>query len=101
MTDDATQLSPADGIKVINHSLRCFAFSLASLIPLIGLPLALVGFSHYRKARAIVSGRWNPARQYLLWGSVLGSLGFLISLVVVLFIACALLKILPWQYARD
>lgn len=98
MKDDSAQLSPADGILAIKYSLRCFAFSVASPIPLLGLPLALIAFSNYRKARAIVKGRWNPARTYLLWGSVLGSLGLLVSLLAFFFIVCVVLKILPGQY---
>jgi hypothetical protein len=60
--------------------------------------LAFAAFSNFLKARKIVKGRWNPARSYLVWGSVLGSLSLIISLLLVLFVVCALLQILPWQY---
>ena len=101
MTENPNQLSPADGIRAINYSLRCFAFSAASLVPLIGLPLAIIAFLNYRKASDIVNDRWNPARTYLLWGSVLGSLGLLISLLIILFLLCAAMKVLPWQYENQ
>ena len=57
MIEDETQLSPADGILAINHSLRCFGYGLASLLPLIGLPLAGVSFVNFLKAQDIVKGR--------------------------------------------
>lgn len=98
MSEPAAQPAPADGIKAIEHSIRCFSFSMASLIPLIGLPLVFIAFSDYRRARAAVKGRWNPAEGYLVWGSILGSLGLLISLASILFLICASLKLLPWQY---
>jgi hypothetical protein len=92
------QPAPADGIKVIEYSLRCFSFSLWSLIPLLGLPFVLMAFSNYRKARAVSQGHWNPARSLLAWGSALSSLGLLISTLVVMAIIASFLKMLPGQY---
>jgi hypothetical protein len=91
---------PADGILAIRCSLRCFAFGLLGVIPVLGLPLAAVAFGNFRRARAATKGKWNPAQVYLIWGSVFGSLGLLLSLLVVLYTACALLQLLPGQYSQ-
>ncbi len=92
------QPAPADGIKAIEYSLRCFSFSLWSLLPLVGLPFGLIAFANYRKARAVSQGHWNPARSLLAWGNALSSLGLLISTFVVLVIIASFLKMLPGQY---
>lgn len=89
---------PADGILAITCSLRCFAFGLAGMVPVLGLPLAVVAFKNFRLARAATKGKWNPAQAYLIWGSIFGSLGLLLSLLVVLYAVCALLQLLPGQY---
>jgi hypothetical protein len=99
MNETSSQLSPADGIRVINYSLMCFRYSFGGLIPVLGLPLAVMSFSYYLKVRAAGKGCWNPAKNYLVWGSVVGSAGLLITISTIIFIACLLLKLLPWQYS--
>ena len=121
------QPTPADGIATIQYSLRCFNFALASALPSIGLPVALliaanadnpiralafafVGLipvislpmawlaaSNHRRARAASKGRWNPAHGYLAWGRALSALGVFISLLVILFFVCVLTGIIPWR----
>ncbi len=89
---------PALAIKAIELSLRCYSYSWGSLIPLAGLPLAFMAFTNYREARAVLKGQWNPAGNYLAWGSLLSSLGLLVSLVALMLVICAILKVLPGQY---
>jgi hypothetical protein len=98
MSNVSNQLSPAEGIKVINYSLRCFALSFGGLIPVLGVPFIIQSFSCYRQARAISKGRWNPAQRHLAWGSVIASTGLLITLGLVIFFVCLFLKLFPWQY---
>jgi hypothetical protein len=101
MTDAPIQPSPADGIRVIKYSLKCFSYSFGGLIPVLGLPLVVLSFSYFLKARAAGKGCWNPAKKYLLWGSVVGSAGLLITLAVIIFTTCAMMKLLPWQYEQQ
>ncbi len=98
MTKAAQLPAPADGIKAIEYSVHCFNYSLASLIPVLGLPMALVAFSYYRRARRACRGSWNPAGRLLAWGNFLSSLGLIASAIVMLMLAASLLKLLPWQY---
>jgi hypothetical protein len=98
MPKPVNAMSPAEGIEAIQYSLRCFAYSVASLVPVLGVPMAVAAFVNFRKARALTRGDWNPAQAYLIWGSALGSLGLLLSLLVVLFVVSAILQLLPWQY---
>ena len=67
--------TPAQKIRVIEETLRCFAFSLLSLIPLVGLPFAILTIVRHRKIRAAEDGEWNPAQLYLAWGFCLAWLG--------------------------
>lgn len=98
MTDSSRQPDAADGIRVIQYSLKCFAFSFGGLIPVLGVPLVMQSFSDHRKARAAGKGCWNPAKSYLVWGGIIGSVGLLVTIVGLVFFGCLLLKLLPWQY---
>ena len=98
MTDAARQPAPADGIKTIQYSLKCFELSFGGLIPFVGIPFMLKSFSCFWEARATARGCWNPAKKYLLWGRIIASIGFLLNIMVVLWVICAWLQILPWQY---
>jgi len=74
---------PVDRIRLIERSLRCFVFALLSLLPLIGLGLALLAIRLHWQTWAVNDGVWNPARSYLLGGFCLACLGFLLSLVAI------------------
>ena len=52
--------TPADKVRVIEQSLRCFAFGLLGLIPLLGLPFAVLAvFRHLNARSQVVSWRWD------------------------------------------
>jgi hypothetical protein len=70
-----------DKVRVIEGSLRCFSRSLFGLIPVLGLPFAVSSVFNARKLRRASQYQWNPAGRYLTWGTVLGCLGILISVV--------------------
>ena len=55
----------ANRIESINSSLRCFAYSLIGLVPILGLPWWLAAMFQGRKARRAARGNWNPASRYL------------------------------------
>lgn len=52
-------------IESIEFSLRCFAYSLIGLVPILGLPWWLAAMSQGRKAKRAARGNWNPATRYL------------------------------------
>lgn len=113
------RISPDARIDMIQHSLRCFGYGVASALAMLLAPLAVVvvanvhasnraaaivcalplpfisllmavkASSDHRKARIISSGEWNPARPQLLWGRALSALGILCSLLLLFFFAAA------------
>ena len=85
--------TPADKVRVIEQSLRCFAFGLLSLIPLLGLPFAVLAVVRHRNAWSQGDGEWNPTKAYLVWGFGLAWLGGLISLGALAIFVLALTKL--------
>ncbi|HEX3798685.1 MAG TPA: hypothetical protein VH413_08285 [Verrucomicrobiae bacterium] len=98
MNDNPIGLSAKEGIKAIEHSMRCFSFGLASLIPVIGFVLAFVAFSNFRSARAISRGQWNPGGLLLMRGILLATIGLAISSLIFVFVFAAVFQLLPGQY---
>jgi len=60
---------------------------LLSLIPLVGLGLALLAIRLHFQTWAESGGNWNPAKSYLLGGFCLAWLGILFSLGAVALFA--------------
>ncbi|HEY9172853.1 MAG TPA: hypothetical protein VI136_11260 [Verrucomicrobiae bacterium] len=77
--------------REIQRSLHCFILGGLGLLPVIGFPLALLALMAFRRVCVENRGRWNPARAYLIWGFVLGSIGVLFSLGVFFFLLLSLL----------
>ena len=85
--------TPADKVRVIEQSLRCFVFGLLSLIPLLGLPFAVLAVVRHLNAWSQADREWNPAKAYLIWGFGLAWLGGLISLGALAIFVLALTKL--------
>ena len=85
--------TPDDKIRVIEQSLACFVFGLLSLIPLLGLPFAVLAVVRHLNAWSKGDQEWNPAKPYLLWGFGLAWLGGLISLGGLAIFVIALAKL--------
>ena len=84
--------APADRIRLIERSLRCFVFGLLSLIPLLGLPFAILAVSWHLKVWSEFGREWNPARLYLGCGYGLAWLGGLISFGALAVFVAVLMK---------
>ena len=52
-------------VDLIERSLRAFWLSLPGLVPVFGLPFAILAMRELLRCRAAAS-EWNPARRYLL-----------------------------------
>ncbi len=83
MNDDI----PAAKIRMLESSLRCFACGLLGLLPVIGLPFALVALWISGRVRASENKLWNAARPYRIWGIGCAAFGtvfwsFILTLVV-------------------
>ena len=83
---------PVRRIRIIEASLRCFALSWFSLIPVLGLFFGLLALSSCASARRTSRGEWNPAQQYLIAGFFLSGAGIILSLFALGFCAWLLLK---------
>ena len=75
--------------RAIDLSIWCCVLGAVSLLPVLGLPAALVSFGFYRSARRTFAGAWNPAEMQLAVGFALAWIGLFIALVAVTFGAFA------------
>jgi len=78
-------------IRLLRNSLRCFAWGLLGLLPVIGLPFAFAALAISGKVRADQKNHWNAARQYWIWGVVSAMAGTIFwSFILILVIHCAM-----------
>lgn len=70
---------PQTRLQIIHGSVRCFVFSLFSLLPVIGLPFAVAALGFFWRANRRARGFWNPAADYLRWGLSCATWGAAIS----------------------
>jgi hypothetical protein len=78
-------------VLVIQRSLHCFVLGLISLVPLLGLPLAIRALQLYWQVKADVGQDWNPADVYCLWGGRLAFWGCVLAVLT-----CFGIAILVW-----
>lgn len=74
-------------IKMLKSSMRCLAFGLLGLIPLIGLPFALAALWISGQVRVQEKLFWNAARPCRMWGVVCAATGTLLWFLIVVLIA--------------
>ena len=74
---------PYDKIHLIEGSLRCFAFGLTALLPLIGIPFAVIALANFRTVFFSKSKLWNPAERYLRVGLACAIASILLHLLIV------------------
>ena len=55
-------------IQMLKGSMRCLAFGLLGLLPVIGLPFALAALWLAGRVRMKEKQLWNAARPYRIWG---------------------------------
>jgi hypothetical protein len=82
-------LPPLSKIEMIERSMRCFDLGLLGLIPLIGIPMAVMSMAQYRRVKRGQGALWNPAQRYLYWGGQCAFVGLLPILIIVVFAAVA------------
>jgi hypothetical protein len=62
-------------IKMMKASLRCLFLGLLGLLPVIGLPFAILALVTSGTVRSGQKFYWNPARPYWLSGVICAALG--------------------------
>ena len=78
--------------KVIEKSLRCFDYGIASLIPGIGVFITPAAFVNFKFAVVEANDRWNPARRRLYIGVILAVLSLLAHALAAVFISLSILR---------
>jgi hypothetical protein len=64
-------------IRMIKASLRCFAFGLLALLPVIGIPFGIVALFFSGQVRAGKKRFWNPAQPYWICGVLCAAIGII------------------------
>jgi len=85
-------ISPAarmDKVELIQRSLRCFTLGIVGVLPVVGLPFAVMALTNYFAVQRTSGGQWNPAHTYLTWGMATAVSGLLLTLVTVFIVAAA------------
>jgi hypothetical protein len=80
---------PLTKIEMIERSIRCFDLGLLGLLPVIGIPMAVMSLVQYRRVKLGRGAMWNPAQRYLFWGGQCALVGLLPILIIVVFAAVA------------
>lgn len=69
--------------------MKCFDLGLLGLIPVIGIPMAVMSMVQYRRVKLGQGAMWNPAQRYLFWGGQCAFVGLVPILIVIVFAAVA------------
>jgi hypothetical protein len=88
----ASPTASTDEIAIIERSVRCFALGCLSLIPVIGLGLAILAIREHFRVWSAQDNIWNPARRYLTLGLCLAWVGATVTLGVVALFVFALIR---------
>ena len=68
-----------DLITATRLSMRAFVCGFLAILPIIGLLPAVYAVGCWLRVRSRYGDRWNPAAQYLHWGTFLAVFGGLLS----------------------
>jgi len=78
--------TPMTRIEMIEGSLRCFDYGLIGLLPVIGIPMAVLSTFQYARVKRGRGEMWNPAHRYLFWGGVCARMSLALFLLVPLVV---------------
>jgi hypothetical protein len=76
-------LGPLTKVEMIERSMSCFTLGLFGLLPVIGIPMAVMSLAQYRRVKLGRGAMWNPAQRYLFWGGLCARLGLWPILIIV------------------
>jgi len=82
-------VSPAamDKVELIQRSLRCFTLGVLGVLPVVGLPFAVMALTNYFAVQRTSGAQWNPAHTYLTWGLATAVSGLFLTLVTAFVVA--------------
>jgi hypothetical protein len=73
---------PLTKIEMIERSMRCLVLGLFGLLPVVGIPMALLALRESRRVKFGQGAMWNPANRYRVWGCVCARLGLWPILII-------------------
>lgn len=76
---------------MIEGSMRCFVFGLIGLLPVIGIPMAVISVAQYQRVKRGRGDMWNPAHRYFFWGGVCARMG------LALFVLVPMVLVIIWH----
>ena len=76
--------------EMIERSLRCFVLGLFGLLPVIGIPMAVMSLAEYRRVMRGQGDMWNPAHRYLFWGGMCARAGGMWPILIAVLIGLSL-----------
>jgi hypothetical protein len=77
---------PSIRIEMIRRSMRCFVLGLFGLLPIIGLPFAVMVLVENWRLKSRFGAAWNPAGRYLRMGCLCASWGAGLSSLAAVFL---------------
>ena len=96
MTPPSVNPASMDKIEMIQRSLRCFILGLIGIVPLLGVPFALLALDNFRQIRRGQGTQWNPAQTYLRWGLATALSGLFLTVVFTFAVAMIIVQKLVW-----
>jgi hypothetical protein len=82
MTPPPANPASMDKVEVIQRSLRCFTLGLIGLLPVLGIPFAVMALANFFQVKGAIGAQWNPAQQYLTWGMATALCGLFLTVVI-------------------
>ncbi len=77
---------PLTKIEMIERSMSCFNLGLLGLLPVIGIPMAVMSLVQYRRVKIGQGALWNPAERYWFWGGMCARAGLWPILIIAVLI---------------
>ena len=65
---------------------------LIGLLPVLGVPFAIIAVSNFFRIKRIAGGEWNPAQTYLTWGLATALSGLFLSVLVTFVVAIIIVE---------
>jgi hypothetical protein len=82
---------PLSKVEMIERSIRCFELGLFGLIPVIGIPMAVMALAESRRVKLGQGAMWNPAQRLLFWGTLCARAGLWPILILAVLVGISAL----------
>jgi hypothetical protein len=83
--------TPLSKSEMIERSILCLKWGLWGMLPVIGIPMAIVALQHYGRVKRGKGALWNPAQRYLFWGALCARAGLWPILILFVLFSLAVI----------